>query len=204
MSEIWKPVPGYSGYEVSDKGRVRSVDRINPDGRRYKGQVLAQRTSNKGYRLVNLAGRTFTVHRLVLGGHAGPCPPGHESLHANDDPLDNRWPENLRWGTKPENEGDKFRNGARTRPVAKPPKVCVRCGGAVDTNGRRCHACVVAIGGQAAVMLRRGVSLGAACAELGYPSESGLHTLARRYGGYGQSRGLVATLRRWLRRGNAQ
>lgn len=29
MTETWKPIPGYEGlYEVSDHGRVRSLDRV--------------------------------------------------------------------------------------------------------------------------------------------------------------------------------
>lgn len=44
--EFWRPVPTYEGYyEVSDRGRVRSVDRDITDKRgrtrRYWGKVLA-------------------------------------------------------------------------------------------------------------------------------------------------------------------
>lgn len=39
--ETWKPVIGYEGYyEVSDKGRVRSVPRVSSHGRHYKGKML--------------------------------------------------------------------------------------------------------------------------------------------------------------------
>jgi NUMOD4 motif len=45
MTEHWRPVPGWEGwYEVSDRGRVRSVDRlvVRTDGRRCEalGQNL--------------------------------------------------------------------------------------------------------------------------------------------------------------------
>ncbi len=37
MSEQWKPVPGYQGiYEVSDRGVVRSIDRVDSLGRQKK------------------------------------------------------------------------------------------------------------------------------------------------------------------------
>lgn len=32
MTETWKPAVGYDGYEVSDQGRVRSLDRKVPTG----------------------------------------------------------------------------------------------------------------------------------------------------------------------------
>jgi hypothetical protein len=42
------------------------------------------------------------VHRLVLLAFVGPCPAGHEVLHLNHQPADNRL-ENLRYGTRSEN-----------------------------------------------------------------------------------------------------
>jgi len=37
--EIWKDIKGYEGsYQVSDLGRVRSLDRVTFDGRRLKGR----------------------------------------------------------------------------------------------------------------------------------------------------------------------
>ena len=74
MSEVWKDIPDFEGsYQVSDIGRVRSVDRVVTfkDGsmRKYKGKVLKPQL-NKGYgrlRLCNDNGVTNkTVHRLVL------------------------------------------------------------------------------------------------------------------------------------------
>jgi hypothetical protein len=50
------------------------------------------------------------VHQLVLEAFVGPCPPGMECLHANDDATDNRLV-NLRWGTHTENVQDCLRNG---------------------------------------------------------------------------------------------
>ena len=35
MTEIWKPIPGHDGYEVSDHGRVRSIDRVIEQSSRY-------------------------------------------------------------------------------------------------------------------------------------------------------------------------
>ena len=202
----WKTIPGFSAYEASHRGKMRSVDRTGRDGRFRKGAEMKTRIGSSGYPQVNLvrddgAVRTVAVHVAVLLAHAGPCPPGMEASHANDDPLDNRWPENLAWETKPQNERRKFENG-RPRPV--PPrqaKRCVRCGEEFAGNGRRCHPCVVEIGKLGAGMLRAGVKLKTAAAQLGYPSAEGLHTLAVKYGGYGQpwTRRALVTLRDLLR-----
>jgi hypothetical protein len=124
--EIWRPVVGHEGaYEVSNLGRVRSVDRIKTIHRRdghtgeemyvsYKitGRILRLDTTNKGYFRVMLGrhGPRKSVHQLVLEAFIGPCPPGEESLHA-DDVSKNNCLENLSWGTKSKNQHDAIRNG---------------------------------------------------------------------------------------------
>lgn len=58
--EQWKPVVGLEGwYEVSDLGRVRSVDRLveYSDGRKprlWPSVVLRQQPDKDGYPVVNL------------------------------------------------------------------------------------------------------------------------------------------------------
>jgi hypothetical protein len=113
--ERWRPVVGHEGaYEVSDHGRVRSLDRRVPLRENWTrfapGRDLHLWKHPRGYLHVNIAGRTTPVHRLVLEAFVGPAPEGTEGLHWNDDPADNRL-QNLRWGSRPENEADKIRNG---------------------------------------------------------------------------------------------
>lgn len=119
LVERWLPVPGYEGaYEVSDLGRVRSVDReiLARDGRRWKqrGKVLTPSPDGQGYVLVGLCREgqpaLFRVHQLVAAAFHGPCPDGKEVCHGPNGKADNR-PGNLRWGTRQENMLDKRRDG---------------------------------------------------------------------------------------------
>lgn len=118
MEEEWKSISGYEGYEVSNCGRVRSLDRTihskNGRYRLHKGRVLKQKKSKKGYLRVNLCGedgtKTKSIHRLVLEAFIGPCPADMETRHLNGDPADNRLA-NLRYGTHGENILDIVRHG---------------------------------------------------------------------------------------------
>lgn len=105
-SENWKPVLGHPKYEVSDLGRVRSLDMECRFGNRHwikPGQMLKPQRQKLGYLHVNLAGgHRRLVHHLVLEAFVGPRPEGMETLHANDVRDDNRL-ENLSWGTHQRN-----------------------------------------------------------------------------------------------------
>lgn len=114
--EKWIAVPKYEGlYEVSDRGRVRSLDRIDSRGWRRKGKVLSPRRHRNGHLRVDLwkngKGREMSVHRLVLLAFIGPCPKGMEACHWNDIPDDNRL-QNLRWDDRSANLHDSVRNGS--------------------------------------------------------------------------------------------
>ena len=112
--EIWKDVPHVAGYQVSSIGRVRSIDRVietTQGQRRLQGRILRATMKASGHMLVGL-GRAHkrTVHSLVLEAFVGPCPQGHEGLHRNGVPSDNRL-ENLRYGTRSENIDDRVFHG---------------------------------------------------------------------------------------------
>lgn len=48
--ERWAPVPGHSDYEVSDSGRVRSLDRMVTDTRGRTWQAFTHKdTAKNGY-----------------------------------------------------------------------------------------------------------------------------------------------------------
>jgi len=116
--ENWKAIAGYEGfYEISDLGRVRGIDRLDPRGKRIKSRVLRP-SINKGYPNVHLSRRgkvkTFQVHTLVLTTFIGPKPSGKECAHADGDPG-NAALLNLSWKTPKENCADWLRHGTDKR-----------------------------------------------------------------------------------------
>lgn len=130
-TEKWLPVVGYEGlYEVSDHGRVRSLDRVIEyvDGRKCwrPGKMLSPSWagSPRHPRLsVKIRdGNCRTVHSLVLTAFVGPCPDGMEGCHNDGDPANNRVT-NLRWDTHTENMRDVLRHGRH--PHAN-KKHCIR------------------------------------------------------------------------------
>lgn len=127
-TERWADIPGYEGsYQVSDQGRVRSVDRVqgakNPRTNRrhtrtYRGKLLRSATTPCGECVVLGRGSgTRYIHVLVALAFIGPRPPKHDVCHANGDNTDNRV-ENLRYGTRSENNEDMVRHGKRWLPVS--------------------------------------------------------------------------------------
>lgn len=119
--EQWLPVVGLEAiYEVSDHGRVRSLDRIIEyvDGRsgnvclsRRNGRVLRPYTAPTGYQHVNLNHNgSRTVHSLVAEAFIGPRPDDMETRHINGHASDCRVT-NLVYGTRSENSEDSKRHG---------------------------------------------------------------------------------------------
>jgi hypothetical protein len=117
MKEVWRNIPGYeSRYQVSNKGRVRSLNRFTEDvlGRtRYRrGQILKPTPDLDGYLLVNLPDwKSAPVHRLVLLAFKGkPSPRILKACHRNGKLQDNRV-RNLVYQTQKKNIHDKKRHG---------------------------------------------------------------------------------------------
>lgn len=155
--ERWKPVNGYEGiYEVSDHGRVRSIDRTvtysNGQVHRYKGKILRTPLMQQtGYPFVSLhiqgERQVRTVHSLVAETFIGTRPEGMEVCH-NDGDRTNNHLDNLRYGTSSDNNLDQLRHGTHTNAAKThcplghelfaeniPPSIAKR-------GRRQCLACV--------------------------------------------------------------
>lgn len=142
--ETWKAVPGFEGlYEVSDLGRVRSLDRVvavrNRWGsftlRRFTGRVLRPETNTArgGYRYVNLHAdgeqHLRRVAVLVAAAFLGPRPQEQEVRHLNGRAADDR-AANLDYGTRKQNAADREAHGTALRGETHPS--CVLTKGEVD------------------------------------------------------------------------
>lgn len=122
--ERWRPVLGYEGrYEVSDIGRVRSVERkvrfgknswrIAPQKLIYQA-VIARGNRTAKYAQVTLwvgnSAQSRKVYRLVLEAFVGRRPKGLEGCHGDGDSTNNRL-DNLRWDTRKANNDDRKKHG---------------------------------------------------------------------------------------------
>ena len=100
-TEIWKQVQSFEGYyEVSSLGRVRSIERIDSNGKVVPQRVLKGQTDKDGYLLVGLHknGKRVTrrVHRLVASAFI-PNKNGLPQINHIDKNKKNNCVGNLEW-----------------------------------------------------------------------------------------------------------
>lgn len=130
MQEIWKSVKGYEGlYEVSNLGRVKSLDRITKYTKYYgdtavdavhhfKGRILRPGI-NGGYQSVILTkdsvSRDHLVHRLVALAFVDNDDIEHKTQvdHIDNDRCNN-CADNLCWVTPKENQKRAIQRGTHT------------------------------------------------------------------------------------------
>ena len=116
MEEIWKDIEGYEGlYQVSNLGRVRSLDRYvtRPHPKTgvpmqyfQRGRVIIQAAQKSGYLFVNLKDKPrkkiANVHRLVAKAFVPGYFKGADVNHKDCNRQNNR-ADNLEWMTRREN-----------------------------------------------------------------------------------------------------
>lgn len=125
MSEEWRPIAGFDGYEVSNDGRVRNGARV----------LKPWLTSGTGYPAVRLPDRRkHAVHRLVAMAFCDGYADGMVVDHINCDRADNR-ATNLRWVTYSENNARSYREfGQRGPQLGRKGAACNRALAIVATN----------------------------------------------------------------------
>ena len=100
--ETWHPIENYEDlYEISNFGRVRSLDRVVVYGENKgsyhtrKGQIL-KGTLSSGYETVSLSGKTHSIHVLVAKHFVKGYKEGYVVNHIDYNKVNNFY-KNLEW-----------------------------------------------------------------------------------------------------------
>ena len=120
--EVWKTIDGYEEYQVSDKGRVKSL-------KFGKERILKPRRDTCGYLSVSLSKngeiKQYMVHRLVAKVFIQ-NPNNLPEVNHLDENKENNSVENLEWcdqkynhnyGTRNQRISEKNTNGKLSKPV---------------------------------------------------------------------------------------
>jgi HNH endonuclease len=120
MGDFFKPIVGFPGYRVSERGEVQSCwNRVGRRGGMTDNWLPLRPIPDRWCHLsVNLHRhrrkiRRF-IHHLVLEAYVSERPPGAICCHWDGDPANNR-SSNLRWDTYKSNCDDMLRHGNRRR-----------------------------------------------------------------------------------------
>lgn len=105
--ENWVDIKNYEGvYQVSDLGRIRSLDRVDSAGRNRKGRIIKPSIKPGGYLSLNLCKSgtvvNFNVHRLVAKSFLENEENKEQVNHIDFDKTNN-CKTNLEWVTGKEN-----------------------------------------------------------------------------------------------------
>lgn len=121
--ENWKPISGWEGlYEVSDIGRIRSVERVVRcrDGTRTAPSVVRKLNPNrKGYLQAHLSAgdrRAVVAVHLAVATAFIPNPKQKPTVNHRHGDKRNNAATNLEWATFVENNNHALATGLRVNP----------------------------------------------------------------------------------------
>ena len=128
MTEEWRTIEGFEGfYEVSNLGRIRSLDRMRPGKNGClqirRGQIIKPHKMPNGYLNICLHGegkkkRAAGVHRLVAEAFLERRPDQTYVNHLDNDKTNNE-AKNLEWCTQAHNIQYAYDNGTKVPPHRK-------------------------------------------------------------------------------------
>jgi len=115
--EVWKTIEGYSDYQVSSWGRIKSLPKTRSIGtnfKHYKESIRKPQLQKNGYFYIELCNckkaKLIRIHRLVALAFIPNPENKSEVNHINCIKSDNRL-QNLEWNTSSENKIHAFKNG---------------------------------------------------------------------------------------------
>jgi hypothetical protein len=118
--ELWSPISELPYYQISNFGRVRSLDRYHQRDdnsiRFCKGRVRKLNPDNHGYLIIYIQGKTYKIHRLVAAAFI-PNQRNCKQVNHIDGNKSNNQVSNLEWCTASENLKHAHKNGLK-RPSA--------------------------------------------------------------------------------------
>jgi len=148
MVDIWKDITEYKGmYQVSNHGKVRSLDRISADGKKLKGRELRLVSNGYGYYTVGLTRNGITkryyIHRLVYEAFIGKILNSNDINHIDHDKSNNA-PHNLESITHHDNLKDQaiYANGVyKDSHNYEGLNNCPICGSVINYKSKMCKHC---------------------------------------------------------------
>ena len=166
IDEIWKTIVNYSDYQVSNFGRVKSLDRYSTFrslfSRFHRGRILKQFLTKNGYLFVGLSKegiiKQFLVSRLVALMFISNSDTDKKEVNHKDGNKINNFVDNLEWVTPSENCRHTYRILKKIHPRG--------------TKGRRVNCCPVLQYTVEGSLVKRWTALTDICKELGFSSSS--------------------------------
>ena len=115
MQEVWKDIKDYEGcYQVSNFGRVRSLDRLDRNGFKRNGVIKKPQDNGNGYQYVQLKKdakrKNFYIHRLVATYFINEIA-DKDFVNHKDGNKKNNMVDNLEWCTQSENMKHAYESG---------------------------------------------------------------------------------------------
>lgn len=130
MEEVWKTLKELPIYQISNLGKIRSVDTYKNHSNQYgkcgtrfvKGKILKTQISNSGYEFIvlrlNNKKKNYSIHRLVAS-YFLKNPNNYKYVNHIDGNKLNNNAENLEWCTQSHNVKESYRLGLQ-KPYTPP------------------------------------------------------------------------------------